>query len=201
MSKREMMLRAASDLFVEKGYKSLTMDDLADSLGIAKKTLYNNFPGKFELMQEALEYRLDLLLNEQEKIACDREMNFTQKLKKLIRFAAHSYSSEFPLARISSESEVIRNFVFRKISYHVVNIIRVLMKEGVEKGILRDEMGQDTPPYIFLGIIETFMNMEQRYGVKNSDFGLFVFIEKVLLEGILTDKGREEYRETGENIQ
>jgi len=198
MSKREMMLRSASSLFVEKGYKNLTMDDLADYLGVTKKTLYNNFPGKFELMKEALEYRLDILLTEQERIAEDRETSFTQKLKKLIRFAAHSYSSDFPLARISSESAVIRNFIFRKISEHVVNIIRVLMSEGVEKGILRDEMGQDTPPYIFLGIIETFMNMEQRYGVKNSEFGLFIFIEKVLLEGILTDKGREEYRELGD---
>lgn len=201
MSKRETILLAASSLFVEKGYRNLTMDNLADSLGISKKTLYNNFPGKFELMKEAIEYRLDLILAEQERIASDREVSFTRKLKNLIRFAAHSYSSDFPLARISGESSLIGNFVFAKISRHVVDIIRDLMKEGVEKGILRDEMDEDTPPYIFLGIIETFMNMEQRYGVKNSDFGLFVFIEKVLLEGILTDEGREEYRNEGESIR
>lgn len=200
MSKRETILLTASSLFVGKGYKNLTMDNLADNLGITKKTLYNYFPGKFELMKEAIEYKLDLILKEQARIASDRERSFTRKLKDLIRFAAHSYSSEFPLARISGESVIIKDFIFSKISENVVTIIRLLMKEGVEKGILRNEMDQDTPPYIFLGIIETFMNMEQRYGVKNSNFGLFVFIEKVLLEGILTDEGREEYRKEGDKV-
>ena len=57
-----------------------------------------------------------------------------------------------------------------------------------------------TPPYILLGIIETFISMESRYGIKKSNDDLFVFIEKVLLEGVLSDQGRKEYRQLGESV-
>ncbi len=198
MSKRELALHSASELFIEKGYKNLTMDEIADYMGVTKKTLYNHFPGKFELMKEAIEMRLDLILDELWKIADDKESHFTFKLKKLIRFAAVSFSRDFPLSKITRESALIQNIIFPVLSKHIINITAKTLKEGVDKGILRKELKDDTPPYILLGIIEIFMNMEKKYGIKNPSFDLFFFIENVLLEGVLSDQGREEYRDLEE---
>ena len=198
MSKRELILQSASELFIEKGYKNLTMDEIADYIGITKKTLYNHFPGKFELMKEAIEMRLDLILNELQKISEDKNCHFTLKLKNLIHFAAVSFSKEFPLSKIAMESAVIQNIIFPAISRHIISITQNILHEGVEKGILRTELRDETPPYILLGIIEIFMNMEKRYGIKDSAFDLFYFIENVLLEGVLSDQGRSEYRKLGE---
>lgn len=200
MSKRELILHSASVLFVEKGYKNLTMEEIAEYIGITKKTLYNYFPGKFELMKEAIELRLNTILSELQKIASDKEQHFTLKLKKLIRFAAVSFSKEFPLSKIAGENAVIQNIVFPAISEHIIRITGSVMKEGVQKGILRNELREETPPYILLGIIEVFMNMESRYGIKDSSIDLFFFIEKVLLEGVLSDHGREEYKKLGETL-
>lgn len=198
MSKRELVLQSASELFIEKGYKNLTMDEIADYIGITKKTLYNHFPGKFELMKEAIEMRLDLILLELKKIADDKKSHFTYKLKKLIRYAALSFSRDFPLSKIALESAMIQNIIFPAISKHIINITASVLQEGVDKGILRLELKDDTPPYILLGIIEVFMNMESRYGIKDSSFDLFFFIENVLLEGVLSDQGRTEYRALGD---
>jgi len=200
MSKRDLVLQSASELFIAKGYKNLTMDEIADYIGVTKKTLYNHFPGKFELMKEAIEMRLNLILDELQNISEDKNNHFTLKLKKLIRFAAVSFSKEFPLSKIAGESAVIQNIIFPAISEHIINIAGNILQEGVDKGILRSELKDETPPYILLGIIEVFMNMESRYGIKNSAFDLFFFIENVLLEGVLSDQGREEYRELGEAI-
>lgn len=199
MSKRELMLQAASKLFIEKGYKNLTMDEIADYLGITKKTLYNHFPGKFELMKEAIEMILQQNLMDLRKIA-DEDCHFTLKLKKLILHAAHSFSRDFPLTKISSESAMIQEIIFPVISEHIIEITGKVMREGVEKGILRNELKEETPPYILLGIIEIFMTMESRYGIKDASFDLFFFIEKVLLEGVLSDKGRKEYRELEDTV-
>ena len=200
MSKRELILQSASTLFMEKGYKNLTMEEIADYIGISKKTLYNHFPGKFELMKEAIELRIGSILTDLQKIAAEEDCHYALKLKKLIRFAAHSFSKDFPLSKIASENAIIQNIIFPVISEHIIHLTDRVMKEGVDKGILRKELKDETPPYILLGIIEIFMNMEKRYGIKDSAFDLFFFIEKVLLEGVLSDKGREEYRQLGDEL-
>ncbi|MDA3809825.1 MAG: TetR/AcrR family transcriptional regulator [Spirochaetaceae bacterium] len=200
MSKRDLILESASTLFINKGYKNLTMDEIADYVGLSKKTLYNHFPGKFELMKEAIELKLEKLLTELQKIASDNSEHFTIKLKRLIRFAAHSFSTEFPLTKLATENAIIQNIIFPAISKHIINITGTVLKEGVEKGILRNDMKDETPPYILMGIIETFITMESRYGIKKSTDDLFVFIEKVLLEGVLSDGGREEYRQLGDDL-
>lgn len=194
MSKRELMLQSASRLFMEKGYKNLTMEEIADNLGITKKTLYNHFPGKFELMKEAIELKLNQILDDLQVIADDEDCPFTLKLKKLILYAAHSFSRDFPLTKIASENGLIQEIIFPSISQHIIDITGKVMKEGVARGILRKELEDETPPYILLGIIEVFMTMESRYGIKDSSFDLFFFIEKILLEGVLSETGREEYR-------
>jgi len=42
----EAILQAAYALMDEKGYEAMTMDELAESAGISKRTLYHHFPSK-----------------------------------------------------------------------------------------------------------------------------------------------------------
>ena len=100
MSKRDVVLESAATLFINKGYKNLTMDEIADYVGITKKTLYNHFPGKFELMKEAIELKLDTILLELKKITANQNEYFTSKLKRLIRFATHAFSQRFSSFKI-----------------------------------------------------------------------------------------------------
>jgi len=48
---REKILFAASELFLNYGFKSVTMDDIADKLGISKKTIYQHFENKTILVK------------------------------------------------------------------------------------------------------------------------------------------------------
>ena len=57
----ESAIRTGSELsmlrgshFFSHGFRSVTMDDLAEELGISKKTLYAHFPGKFDLLEAVL---------------------------------------------------------------------------------------------------------------------------------------------------
>lgn len=47
---RKRILETAKEFFLEFGYKKVTMDEIADSLGMSKKTLYQYFPSKYELL-------------------------------------------------------------------------------------------------------------------------------------------------------
>ena len=46
------IIQEASKLFLQLGFKTVTMDDLAVSLGISKKTLYIHFENKQQLVYE-----------------------------------------------------------------------------------------------------------------------------------------------------
>lgn len=48
---REKIIHKASELFLTLGFKSVTMDDIANELGISKKTIYVHFNNKTKLVE------------------------------------------------------------------------------------------------------------------------------------------------------
>src|SRR6202049_3959064 len=51
---REAIVEAAERLFLERGFGSVTMDELAEAAGLARRTLYNQFTSKEEIFREML---------------------------------------------------------------------------------------------------------------------------------------------------
>lgn len=48
-ARRAQLLEAAQSVFVESGYHSAAMDDIADRAHVSKPVLYQHFPGKLDL--------------------------------------------------------------------------------------------------------------------------------------------------------
>jgi len=46
---REAIIEAAGRLFLERGFGSVSMDDLAKTAGVARRTLYNQFATKEDM--------------------------------------------------------------------------------------------------------------------------------------------------------
>ena len=46
MSQRDYIIDKATEMFVSQGIKSVRMDDIAQSLGVSKRTLYEMFGDK-----------------------------------------------------------------------------------------------------------------------------------------------------------
>src|SRR6478736_912985 len=51
---REAIVDAAARLFLERGFGSVSMDELAMAAGVARRTLYNQFASKEEIFREML---------------------------------------------------------------------------------------------------------------------------------------------------
>ena len=52
---RERIKQKAHDLFMQYGLRSVSMDDIANSLGMSKKTIYQYFADKDELVDAVVE--------------------------------------------------------------------------------------------------------------------------------------------------
>ena len=65
MASREQIIKRASEMIAELGVKSLRVDDLAQDLAISKRTLYEIFTDKEELLYHSIK---NLFLNEAQEV-------------------------------------------------------------------------------------------------------------------------------------
>jgi AcrR family transcriptional regulator len=82
------ILESAYSLFLEKGYRHTTMDDIANSLSMSKKTLYKYFPGKLELLSASFEILKTKLTAKVEAILENKYIPFPLKLKSTLTVIA-----------------------------------------------------------------------------------------------------------------
>jgi AcrR family transcriptional regulator len=54
VSNKDRIFRAALRLFAEKGYEGVSMRDIAAEVGIKASSIYNHFPGKAAILDEAV---------------------------------------------------------------------------------------------------------------------------------------------------
>jgi len=68
---KDKILQKAADMFLNLGFKSVTMDDIAKEMGISKKTIYAHFSTKLKLVQAATFFVIDNI-NETIHTICSR---------------------------------------------------------------------------------------------------------------------------------
>jgi len=64
---KHSITQKAFTYFLQYGFKTFTMDDLANSLGISKKTLYEQFASKNDLVEATLDYALEMTCHQVDK--------------------------------------------------------------------------------------------------------------------------------------
>ena len=53
---KEQILHKATELFLNQGFKSITMDDIAQEMSISKKTIYSHFNNKEAIVKATANY-------------------------------------------------------------------------------------------------------------------------------------------------
>ena len=51
---KEKIITKAAEMFLSLGFKSVTMDDISNEMGISKKTIYTHFNNKTQLVKESV---------------------------------------------------------------------------------------------------------------------------------------------------
>src|SRR6478672_553263 len=71
MEPKDRILEKSDELFFRYGIRSVSMDDIAAQLGMSKKTLYQYYADKDELVTAAIEEQL--ITNRNECVECSRQ--------------------------------------------------------------------------------------------------------------------------------
>lgn len=105
MQREASIIEAAFVLIIEKGYEAMTMDDLAERVGISKPTLYNHFASK-----EAIAVRTLVELNERavEAIrAIDSGLPPMERLGQVVRWMIRNRLSPVPAAFVRARPAIL----------------------------------------------------------------------------------------------
>lgn len=137
---KQKILNAANEKFQYFGYKKATVDEIAEEANISKRTIYEVFSSKEEILSE-------LFMSE----AYNVRSTVTQKIKekndpveKLVVFIkyANGYFVENPFLRkvFNDESGLFSPFLkheIEKVESGIVDIIKRIYVEGKDGGIFR----------------------------------------------------------------
>ncbi len=92
MELRERILNAAIDEFGEKGLK-FTMDDVAKRINISKKTLYQVFENKEDMLLALADYSFADIKKSEKKILENQEMDILEKIKSIMIVLPERYQN------------------------------------------------------------------------------------------------------------
>jgi len=199
---KDKILKGAEDLFMRYGVRSISMDDIARHLGVSKKTLYQYFADKEELVTMVSKSHL---------------VRTTQQYEALREQSANSIEELFKLATcIKKDMENLNPALlydlqkFHPKAWNVwlehknktirESVIRTL-REGMEAGYIRAEIDPEILATMRLELVQMGFNPElyprERFSlaeVQAQLFDHFVF-------GVVTDKGKKLYLKYKENNQ
>jgi len=129
---KETILKKSGEIFQKFGFKSVTMDDIANELGISKKTIYKYFKNKLELVDEVVTYVHKSI---QSSIACicDSDYNAIEEnfeIKKMFRdmFKNSDDSPLFQLQKYYPQT-------FEKMMKNEFSMFKDCISNNIEKGV------------------------------------------------------------------
>ncbi|MEW6532440.1 MAG: TetR/AcrR family transcriptional regulator [Thermodesulfobacteriota bacterium] len=190
VSKR--IISVARRHFFAFGIRSVTMDDLADELGMSKKTLYVYFPSKAALIEAVVLDKLHEVEADLERIIADCSSDSLDALHQLLAsMQRHLEEIRPPYVRdVRREAPKMFELVERRRRDMIQRHFGKLIGEGRREGILRNDIPAELVIEMLLASTQAIINPE-----KLADLGLtpkdgFSAIITVLLEGVITETGR-----------
>lgn len=138
--KEEIVKRALND-FMQYGFKTFTMDDLASKMGISKKTLYEHFPSKNDLVEAVLDYALDM--------SCKNVEAFVQGDGSVIENVYRNQKKVKEIFNINSDRPIWELQKYYSKTYERMEIefaksdarfIDKLLEKGWQEGLFREDI-------------------------------------------------------------
>ena len=80
MEQKNKFLEKALALFLENGAKTLTMDDIAREFGMSKRTIYQHYKNKEELLDSVLDFHTDMVISKLKAITEIENLNSVEKM-------------------------------------------------------------------------------------------------------------------------
>jgi AcrR family transcriptional regulator len=193
MSERKLeIVKKVCELYRQYGIRSVTMYDVVRELGISKKTLYQHFKDKTDLVLAVMEYDFEAKSKEYQKCFNDQvnavEELISYSLMQLKIIMDHKPTLIYDLKKYYPS--VFNHFNKLK-REHMYNGLVKNLKRGKEEGLYRADLNTEMIARLNLMRVEGMLNTKifKQEEILSSEF--FKEMIKYHAYGIVSDKGRK----------
>lgn len=159
--RKDVLLLRAAGVFLRLGLKSVTMDTLANELGVSKKTLYKHFEDKNELVNAIIEQRLEM-----DKQVCAQDFEIAENaidaLLRISRTIMENIGSINPTVFFDLKKNYPQ--AYQKIVNHkkefVYNTYKSNIERGITEGLFRENMDPDVIAKMHVAMTDVIMGGE-----------------------------------------
>ena len=186
---KQRIIEEASELFGRSGVKSITMDDLARHLGISKRTIYENFKDKEELLIACVDAFHD---ESSERVFLEAGNVAEAILSMLQKSAEQAAQWQFNMVNDIRKyyPQVYKNHLIRLHHNERQNFERIVQR-GISEDIFRSELNPEIIARFFCKMEEVVIARIDKDLDKFSLADIFDNIVITILRGICTEKGIE----------
>ncbi len=141
---KQRIQKAANDLVMQYGIRSVSMDDIAANLGMSKKTIYQYFKDKDELVEAVVD---DVIATNQYECNADRDKadNAVHEIFLVMDMMAEMFKTMNP--SILFDMQKYHPAAFRKFMKHknefLFNVCTQNLERGVAEELYRPEIAVD----------------------------------------------------------
>ena len=192
---KEKILKGAEELFMKYGVRSISMDDIARHLAVSKKTLYQHFADREDIVTLTCQSHLEkstaefTAIKKQAKNAIEELASISTCLKKnfegmnpSLLFDLQKYHPKAWGAWVNHKNKFIRESVVSN------------LKQGIEEGYFRTEINPDIIGTMRLELMQLAFDEsvfpKERFRLADVQIALFDHF----VHGLVTEKGRKLYQ-------
>jgi AcrR family transcriptional regulator len=190
METKERIIQEARTLFLRLGIRSVSMDEIATHLGISKKTVYQHFQDKDELVDRVLQMQINNMQAETTETVQSASNAIEEIFNTMDMMVKHSRNMNpmvlFDLQKYHLSS--FQKFHAYKNNF-LLNIISNNLKKGVEEGLYRSDIKIEILSKFRLETLMIGFNMDAFPADKYNVTEVSLVIIENFLYGLATEKG------------
>ena len=187
---KERILAEAERLFWKYGVRSVTMEDIARQLGISKKTIYQHFPDKEQILYQVIEDKTGRDLSEMACMVTDTS-NPIEEILSVLNLMRKNADQVSPNLLIDIKRYYPQAFLlFRRYKEeHIMRSILENIQKGISQGLYRDDINPVILARLRVEQIELAFDDDLFPTDQYSMHDIQAELMHHFVRGMLTDKG------------
>ncbi|WP_047548364.1 TetR/AcrR family transcriptional regulator [Psychroserpens sp. Hel_I_66] len=189
---KDKIIHKSADMFLNLGFKSVTMDDIASEMGISKKTIYQHFTNKTKLV-EATTLQVFEFISHGIDCICELEKNPIEEIYEIKQFVMLHLKNEksSPQYQLQKYYPKICATIKKKQFEKMHGCVSQNLDRGVSQGLYRKNINVEFTARLY---INGMMSLKDQDIFPLENFSMHVLMDNYLeyhLRGICTIKGLE----------
>lgn len=195
ITKHKKILKAAIKVFAEKGFYNARVSEIAKEADVADGTIYLYFKNKDDILISLFEEEFGQIV-ENMRQELEKEKNPLQKIRKFAQVHFSILQKQQQLAEVlgvevRQSSKFMKEYV-NKPFIEYLNLIRAIVVEGQEKGIIRKDLTPGIMKRAFFGALDEMsrywvLSTKKKHSINDAVWQ----ISDVFIRGMMTEEARK----------